>query len=147
MARQHEGCGLQPTAGREQPLQQCRRDREGRVRDDVERPPRQAEVRRVGSDNRDGAPESLPQRLDSIRVMLDRDHPRADPDQHRGDRSVACTDVEHEIAAPDAGIVGQTRSGRAASARPRTRRTITIVMGSVSFPERAQRTSVCRIRP
>ena len=51
--------------------------------------------------------EATPQRVGERRVELDRQHPRAAPPQVRGDVPGSRSDVDHEVARPDAGVIDQ----------------------------------------
>jgi hypothetical protein len=89
---------------REQAVQQCRRDRERRVGDDMERTARQPEVRRVGLDHHRESAEPLPEGLRTPRMQLDGDDPRAGVDQRCCERARARAHIDDQITAADSAV-------------------------------------------
>jgi hypothetical protein len=85
----------------EQPVEECGRDGERWVRDDMERPARQPQRGRIGA-CKDEPPagdvrrEPLAERVAPTVVELDGDDACADGEQRRGDGAVAGADVEDE---------------------------------------------------
>ena len=72
--------------------------------------PWEAEIRRVGLHDDDGASEAVAEVLRASRVQLDRDDPRAGVDERRGERAEAGADVEDAVAAAYPGEGDETLS-------------------------------------
>jgi hypothetical protein len=109
---EHEVRAQEPGRGLEQPPEQRARDDERWVGDDVEWPAGEPQIGGVGFDDRD-AGEPPPEFGGALAMALNGDD--VSPGAHEWERDRAATgpDVEHEVAAPDAGVtdesVGESR--------------------------------------
>lgn len=80
-------------------------DREGRVRNNLEGSARKAEVYRVDLHDEDACPRvELPQLGGSPRVQLDGDDGGPGGEKRLGEAARPGSEVQHEIARPDAGL-------------------------------------------
>ena len=97
--RPHQSTGV----GQQSTQNGCRR-REGQIGDDAERLCRKAQGGHVGVDHANRrAAISLTQRCDSVGMELDGDDSSAGTKQMVGDRTIARTEVENELAGLDVG--------------------------------------------
>jgi hypothetical protein len=87
-----------------EPRDQCVRDAEGRVRDDVKVAARQSEIGRVGLHDHDAVTELRAQHRGSARMELDCDDACTELDEGTGERARARADVDDEIARPNSGF-------------------------------------------
>jgi hypothetical protein len=99
---EHEVGADQPTAGVQQPAQHRTRRRERRVGHDVERLSWQPQVGGVGVDDEDLTAELGTQGRRSLRMPFDGDDVGAEAHERARQGTVAGTDVEDEIATPNA---------------------------------------------
>jgi hypothetical protein len=102
--RKHEIGGLQSAPRREESSDHRHRHRERRVRHDVEGAARQAEVGHISAHDRHPiAGEALAQDGHPLRMELEGHDARARSEERRGEDTVARAEVQHEVAAADAG--------------------------------------------
>lgn len=114
-----EQVGADETAGgMKQAPQQRVGDGPGRVGDDAERTPGQAEVGGIGLHDAHTAREPTAQRSGPAWMQLDRDDTCAASEERRGDRAVARADVEHEVATGYARLGDEAISPRTVESVP-----------------------------
>lgn len=100
------------TAGMEEPTHHRRGDRVRRVGDDVEGPPRQPQIRSIGTNDSDAICEAGLELVGTSRMQFDRDDTSASVDQRARDGAPSGSDVEHEGVLGEPSVTNESACNR-----------------------------------
>jgi hypothetical protein len=108
--RHDEICPDEAASGRQQPTDQCCRDGKGRVGHDPERPAGESQVIRVGENDDDAVGlEAAAQICGAFVVQFDRHDTGTGVDECHREGTAAGSDIEHELAGSDDGLLHEER--------------------------------------